>query len=175
MATTGSGGMDGMGQLPEEMYRIWERSMTEWWDQVLDSNAFLKTLGENLSTQTQARSQYERSVDETLTRMHLPTRSDLTRLARISSLLEERLLKQEDLLLEMTDRMALLEKEALQARIEATEARLELRERLAELQGQLAASSSSAAPESGPSEGARARRAASTPPPSSSSTSSRKP
>lgn len=137
---TGSNGFDGgnYGQLSEEMYRIWERSMTEWWDQVLDSNAFLKGLGANLSAQTQARSQYERSVDETLSRMHLPTRSDLTRLAKISGMLEERLLKQEDLLLEMSDRMASLEKEALQARIEATEARLEMRERLAELQARLA-------------------------------------
>ena len=133
-------------QLSDEMYRIWEQSMTSWWDQVLDSNSFLKNLGENLATQNSARAQYERSVDESLTRMHLPTRSDLTQLTKIASMLEERLLQQEDVLLQMRDRMAGLEKEALQARIEATEARIDAREarstllaRLAELEAQLAA------------------------------------
>ena len=125
-------------QLSEEMYRIWERSMTQWWDQVLESDSFLKGLGDNLSTQSAARAQYERSVDESLSRMHLPTRTDLTRLAKIASMLEERLLQQEDVLLEMRDRMGLLEKEALQARIEATEARIEARESRAALQDRLA-------------------------------------
>lgn len=125
-------------QLSEEMYRIWERSMTQWWDQVLESDTFLKGLGDNLSTQSAARAQYERSVDESLARMHLPTRTDLTRLARIASMLEERLLQQEDVLLEMRDRMGQLEKEALQARIEATEARIEARESRAAMQERLA-------------------------------------
>ncbi len=126
------------GKLPDELYGIWERSMGQWWDQVLDSDAFLKTMGENLSATTKARAGYEKSVDETLTRMHLPTRSDVVRLAKIASMLEDRLLQQEDVLLGMKDRMAALEKEALAARIEAAEARLELRETLAELRATLA-------------------------------------
>ena len=31
-----------------EMYTIWERSMTQWWDQVLDSNTVLKAMGESI-------------------------------------------------------------------------------------------------------------------------------
>jgi uncharacterized coiled-coil protein SlyX len=124
-------------QLSEEMYRVWERSMTDWWDQVLESNSLLKGLGENLSAQNTARAQYERSVDESLTRMHLPTRTDLTQLAKIAILLEERLLTQEDTLAELRDRMAQLEKETLQARIEAAEARIEARESRAALQEHL--------------------------------------
>ncbi len=127
----------GRASLSEEMYRIWEQSMTQWWDQVLDSDTVLRSLGESLSAQTRARAQYEQSVDDTLTKMHLPTRSDVIRVAKIASMLEDRLLKQEDVLLELRDRMVELEKEALQARIEAAETRLELREALTALQARL--------------------------------------
>ncbi len=120
-----------------ELYTIWETSMTQWWDQVLDSNTVLKAMGEGLSAQTQARAGYESSVDDTLTRLHLPTRSDVIRLAKIASMLEDRLLAQEDVLLEVRDRMVELEKVAIQARIEAAEARLEQRERLAVLQARI--------------------------------------
>lgn len=120
-----------------EMYNIWERSMTQWWDQVLDSNTVLKAMGESLSAQTKARAGYEQSVDDTLTRMHLPTRSDVIRLAKIASMLEERLLSQEDVLLEVRDQLTEMEKVAIQARIEAAETRLEMRERLSELQARI--------------------------------------
>ena len=122
-----------------EMYSLWEKSMTQWWDQVLDSSAMLKAMGESLSAQTRARSDYEQSVDDTLTRMHLPTRSDVIRLAKIAALLEERLLAQEDVLLEVRDQLVELEKVAIQARIEAAEARLEVREHLAALQARVEA------------------------------------
>lgn len=133
-------------QFTDEMYSMWEKSMTTWWDQVLDSPEFLGASGKGLSAMAGARRQYEAGVDEQLTRMHLPTRGDLTRLARIATLLEERVLKMEDTVLEVKDlleardtRIASLEKEVLQARIEATEARVELRETLSSLQGQLTA------------------------------------
>ena len=127
------------GFLSDEMYRLWEQGMTSWWDQALSSSAFRSHLGENLANQRRARDQYERSVDETLSRMHLPTRSDLTRLARIATLLEERLLQQEDTLLAMKAQLSQLEKEALHARIEATEARIEAREAQADMSARLRA------------------------------------
>ncbi|MFT5685290.1 MAG: hypothetical protein ACI8RZ_006240 [Myxococcota bacterium] len=120
-----------------ELYTIWEQSMTRWWDQVLDSNATLKAMGEGLSAQTKARAGYESSVDDTLTRMHLPTRTDVIRLAKIAAMLEDRLLAQEDVLLEVRDQLVAMEKIAIQARIEAAETRLELRERLAVLQARI--------------------------------------
>jgi len=120
-------------RLPEEMYKVWEQGMTNWWEQVLDSNVFLKAMGDNLSTQSHARAQYERSVDDTLTRLHLPSRADVLRLARIASMLEERLLRHEDLLLSVQDRSANQEKESIQARIASAEARLESRGQLEQL------------------------------------------
>lgn len=133
-------------QFTDDMYKMWEQSMTTWWDQVLDSPEFLGASGKGLSAMANARRQYEANVDEQLTKMHLPTRGDLTRLARIATLLEERVLKMEDTVLEVKDllvareaRIQSLEKEVLQARIEATEARVELRETLAALKDQLAA------------------------------------
>jgi len=119
----------------------WETALSGWWDQVLESPAFLDAMGQGLEHGARARQQYEQHVDDSLTRMHLPTRGDLTRVARIASLLEDRLLKVEDLLLELKDdlgeRLARAEEEAVKARIEAAETRLELRERLAALEARL--------------------------------------
>jgi len=125
-----------------EMYNIWERNMTQWWDQVLNSNAVLTAMDESLSAQTSARAGYEKSVDDTLTRMHLPTRSDVIRLAKIASMLGERLLSQEDVLLEVRDQLNEMEKIAIQARIEAAETRLEMREKIAVLQARIDAGES---------------------------------
>lgn len=140
-------------QFSDEMYQLWEQSMTTWWDQVLDSPEFLGASGKGLSQMAAARRAYEHQVDEQLTRMHLPTRADVTRLARIATLLEERLLKTEDTVLELKDtlddrneRITQLEKEVLQARVEATEARVELREALAALTDKLDAIAAKPAP-----------------------------
>ncbi len=120
----------------------WETALSGWWDQVLESPAFLDAMGQGLETGARARQQYERAVDDSLSAMHLPTRADLTRVARIASLLEDRLLKVEDLLLELRDdltaRLSQAEEEAVKARIEAAETRLELRERLGALEARLA-------------------------------------
>ena len=130
----------------DQAYAQWEQTMTSWWDQVLDSKDFLGASGQGLAAHARMRGHYEAQVDEQLGRLHLPTRSDVTRLARISTLLEERLLQMEDTVLEVRDQLAArdqalgrLEREVVQARVEAVEARVELRERLAEMQAQLAA------------------------------------
>ncbi len=124
-------------KLSGEMYRQWEKAMTGWWDQVLDDPGFMGLVGKNLEANVKARGQYQRSVDQTLEAMHLPTRSDIVRLSRIASLLEDRLLSMEDSLLELGDKIDLIEKETVKARIEATETRLELRQHLEGLLGRL--------------------------------------
>lgn len=129
--STAQPAMPDMTQLTGEMYRQWEKAMTTWWDQVVENPGFLKGMSENLNRMSEIRSRYEEQVDQSLERMHLPTRKDLVRLARINTLLEERLLAQEDTILALQDRVAALEREVVQARVEAAEARLESRETLA--------------------------------------------
>lgn len=128
----------------DQAYDIWEKHMGAWWDQVLESQPFLAAMNQGLTSQSKMRREYEGAVDKQLDKLHLPTKSDLVRMARVANLLEEKVLNLEDTLLKMGDLMSAqaaamqrLEKEAVQARIEATEARLELRERLGELQGRL--------------------------------------
>ncbi len=132
-------------RMTQDMYAQWESAMTSWWDQVLDSPDFLGATGKGLSQAAGARRSYEKAVDEGLGRLHLPTRADLVRVARIATLLEERLLQVEDNLLAMRDQVSALEKETIQARVEAAEARLELRERLAAIQARLDAVEGAAA------------------------------
>jgi hypothetical protein len=93
-------------QFADQAYAQWEQAMTGWWDQVLDSKEFLGASGKGLSGMAQMRQQYESQMDEQLTRLHMPTRGDLTRLARIATLLEERLLQVEDTMLETRDQLA---------------------------------------------------------------------
>ena len=126
-------------QMATEMYEAWEKSMTTWWDQVLESPAFLKSMGSGVTQQVQGRRAYEDAVDTTLEKFHLPTRADLTRVARITSLLEDRLLSLEDRLLTLEDRLVASEKATLQARIDAGEARLAAEDRLAAIEDRLIA------------------------------------
>ncbi len=126
-----------MKQMGDELYKHWERAMGSWWDQVLETPAFLGAMGQNLEAMAGARGHYEKAVDEAAERMHLPSRSDVVRVAKVASMLEERLLQQEDLVLGLKDQMVRLEREAVQARIEAAEARIELRETLADIRAQL--------------------------------------
>jgi len=128
-----------LGKLGDELYQHWERAMSSWWDQVLESPSFLGSMGQNLEGAARARGQYERAVDDSMQKLHLPTRSDVVRVAKIAAQLEERILQQEDLVLDLKDQLARLEKEAVQARIEAAEARLELRETLGVLRDELVA------------------------------------
>lgn len=128
-----------MKKLGDELYGHWERAMGTWWDQVLESPAFLGAMGHNLEGSAKARGQYERAVDDTMARMHLPTRGDVVRVARVATMLEEKLLQQEDLVLELKDKLVAMEREVVHARIEAAEARIELREALAVLRHDIAA------------------------------------
>lgn len=128
-----------LSKLSGEMYRQWEHAMSQWWDQVLESPAFLNAMGQNLSAQSKARSGFEEAVDQSMAQLHLPSRKDLTRLTRVVTQLEDRLLSMEDRLLEMNDKLGELERETLKARVEAAETRMEMRERLAELEQRLEA------------------------------------
>ncbi len=126
-------------KMSQQIYDQWEQGMTAWWDQVLESPAFLSALGDTVANQSRARGQYAQAVDENLKRMHLPTRGDLVRVARIATLLEEKVLTVEDHLLSMQDTLGRIEKEAITARIDAAETRIELRERLNALEERLEA------------------------------------
>lgn len=134
MATSTPPDFDRLG---DELYQHWASAMTQWWDATLESPAFLGAMGKNLEGGARARGQYEKAVDTSLERMHLPTRADLVRVARVASLLEERLLEQEDHVLDLKDRLARMEREVVEARIEAAEARLEVRETLAAIRASL--------------------------------------
>jgi hypothetical protein len=145
--------------LPDELYKRWEQTVGAWWDQVLSSPAALGAAGQGLAGLSQARGRYEQQVDDQLARLHLPTRGDLTRVARICTLLEKRLHETEDHLLQLRDalserdqRLDRMEKELLQARVDAAEARVELREALAALQQKLDA------PPAAPAEGRAPRK-----------------
>lgn len=126
-----------MTQMHDEMYDAWEKAMGQWWTQVLDSPTFIQGMGQGLGAQAKARSAYEQQVDKTMESMHLPTRKDLVRVAKICTLLEDRLLALEDRLLELDDQRVAAEKDALQARIDAAEARLAHAEQLATIEGKL--------------------------------------
>jgi hypothetical protein len=124
-------------RMTNDMYKQWETAMTTWWDQVLENPTFLKSMGDNLSAHTRGRRAYEQAVDHGLERAHLPTRADLVRVARIASLLEEKVLAVEDQLLALKDQGTIIEKEALRARIEAAETREMLHEKLATLEAKI--------------------------------------
>lgn len=126
-------------RLTGDIYRSWEKAMTRWWDQTLDSPDFLATLGENLTVQSAARAQYEEHVDKSMAAMHLPSRKDVVRLARIATLLEDRILAMEDRLLALEDRLVRMERDALQARVDAAEALLAVSEKLDAIDGKLEA------------------------------------
>lgn len=134
-----------LSKLTGEMYRQWEKSMAGWWDKVLESPDFLGALGQNVEAQAKARKAWETQVDRSMGELHLPSRSDVVRLARVASLLEDRLLSLEDRLLAMQDQLGRIEKDSLQARIDAAEALLTVQERLAGIEARLGGGSPEAA------------------------------
>lgn len=125
------------GKVADELYDQWEKGMTTWWDQVLDNPAFLGMLGQNLTTTSQVRRAYQEAMDKGLESAHLPTRADLIRVARVVSLLEDKLLSVEDQVFALQDKLAAIEKEALKARLHAAETRLELTEHLSRIEAKL--------------------------------------
>jgi hypothetical protein len=124
-------------RMSNDFYKQWESAMTRWWDQALESPAFLDAMGKNAAGYAKGRGAWQKSMDEMAERMHVPGKGDMVRLARICTLLEEKLLSQEDRLLSMQDRLDALEKEVVQSRIEAAEARLEQREALSRIEALL--------------------------------------
>jgi len=129
--------MSDLKDMSTEMYRAWETSMTKWWDAVLDDPQFIKGMGDNLSMQSRARKGYEDRVDQAMESMHLPSRKDVVRLARIASLLEDKVLAVEDTLLDQGDTLGRVERESLQARVDAAEALVTVQERLATIDAKL--------------------------------------
>lgn len=120
--------------ISDELYRQWQASLGQWWDTVLGSQDVLGATGQHLADTALGVAAYEDRVDQHLARLHLPTRGDLTRLARIATLLEKRLLQTEDIVLKLQDTLAArdqdlarVEREALHARIEVAELRAEIR------------------------------------------------
>jgi hypothetical protein len=131
-----------------EWYETWERSLAAWWDKVLDTPDVLRSANQSLAAQAEARKAVHQTGQRWMERMNLPTRADLSRLVRIATLLEEKLLGVEDRLLDVQDRVIAAEREAVRARVEAAEARLVLLERIAALEERLR--EASAAEGSGP-------------------------
>lgn len=128
---------DDLSKLSGDMYRQWEKSMTGWWDQVLAHPAFLQGTAKNLEANSAARKQWEDSVDQTMNQLHLPSRQDVVRLARIAGLLEDRLLGLEDKLLAQDDALARVEKETLRARVDAAEALIAVQDKLTAIEERL--------------------------------------
>jgi len=154
--TNGMPDLEAFSQMSADLYKQWEDSLSSWWDQVVESPAFLEGAGNGMAGVSKIRAQYEQQMDDNLSKMHLPSRGDITRLARIATLLERRLLDLEDRLLEMKDalaerdaRAARLEAELIQARIEAAEGRIEQRTTLQALQARLAAIEEASKPKRG--------------------------
>lgn len=124
-------------KLSGEMYHQWEKVMTAWWDQVLESPAFLDGVNQGMTGASQARGHYQKAVTQWMEQAHLPTRDDVVRLLRVSTLLEDKLLAQEDLLLRLEDRLAQAERESIEARIAAAEAQLAVHGALTRIEAKL--------------------------------------
>lgn len=122
----------------QSWYEQWERGLAGWWDRVLDTPEVLKGMNGALAGQVEARRQMLNSGQKWMERMNLPTRQDLSRLIKIVTLVEERILGMEDRVLDLQDRLAEAERETLRARVEAAETRLELVERLAAIDARIA-------------------------------------
>jgi hypothetical protein len=152
-AANGMPDLEAFSKMSSELYKQWEQSVSGWWDQVVESPAFLDSASKSMGGLAQLRAQYEQQMDENLSRMHLPSRGDITRLARIANLLERRLLDLEDRVLDLKDtlaerdaRVARIEAELVQSRIEAAEARIEQRTLLEALATRLATLEDAAKP-----------------------------
>lgn len=128
---------DDISKLTGDMYRQWEKAMGTWWDQTLESPAFLNGVNENLKAQATARKGYTEQVDKAMTDMHLPSRQDVVRIAKIASLLEDKVLAVEDRLLAIGDTLARIEKDTLRARVDAAKALVTVQERLISIEERL--------------------------------------
>ncbi len=128
---------DDFSKLTGEMYRQWEQSMARWWDTVLDDPNTVTGMGKNLASQARLRGQWEESVDKSMEAMHLPSRKDVVRLAKIAAMLEDRIVALEDTVLENRDQLDRIEKETLRARVDAAEALITVQEKLEAIEQKL--------------------------------------
>jgi hypothetical protein len=111
--------------------------VSRWWDTVLDDPAFVASMGEQVAGAAQLRAAWEEGVDQTMQRMHLPAKKDVVRIARIASLLEDRMVSLEDRMDTLGDRLARIEREVLQARVDAAEALVRIDEALSAIRDRL--------------------------------------
>lgn len=121
----------------DDLYRQWEQTMAKWWDTVLDDPTTVAGMGKNLAAQARMRGQWEEGVDRSMEAMHLPSRKDVVRLAKIASLLEDRIVAIEDRVLEQGDQLDRIEKETLRARVDAAEALITVQEKLQAIEDKL--------------------------------------
>lgn len=128
---------DDLSKLTGEWYQQWEDGVSKWWDTVLDNPTFVKGMGDNLAQQSRARARWEEGVEQSMAAMHLPSKKDLVRVARITSLLEDRVVGVEDRVLAVTDQLDRIEKEMLKARVADAEGQLALTDRLVALEGRI--------------------------------------
>lgn len=91
----------------------------------------MRRVGEQIAARSALRGAWEAQVDRSMESMHLPSRTDLLRLARIVSSLEDRLVAVEDQVFEQSVQRSRLERETLKARVHAAEALVTVTERLA--------------------------------------------
>jgi hypothetical protein len=126
-----------LSKLTGEWYRQWEEGVSKWWDAVLDDPTFVKGMGDNLAQQSRARARWEEGVDQSMSQLHMPSKKDLVRVARVVSLLEDRVVAVEDQVLTLKDQLDRIEKESLRARVDAAEAQLRTEERLAAIEALL--------------------------------------
>lgn len=139
---------DDLASLSSEMVRQWERNLAQWWSALLDDPSAVRGMGERLAAQAELRGRWEEGVDRSMEAMHLPSRKDLVRLARIASMLEDRLVAIEDQVLEQGERLEGLNKEVLRARVDAAEALVTVDERLATIEAKLDALTALLSPDS---------------------------
>lgn len=123
--------------LAGEAYRSWERATASFWDQVLDDPKFLGGMNEVVAASVSAQRRAADATRQALEAMHLPTREDIVRVARLVGHVEDRLLAVEDRLLAVQEALAETTREALKARIDAAEARLATDARWAALEARL--------------------------------------
>jgi hypothetical protein len=124
-------------RIASEMAREWEQTMSRWWNAVLGDPEAVRGMGRAVAAQARAKEQWEDGVDRSMEALHLPSRKDLIRLARIVSLLEDRLVALEDRALDQSDKLDEIYKDALKARVDAAEARLSIDDRLAAIEAKL--------------------------------------
>jgi hypothetical protein len=115
----------------------WEQSLAKWWDTALEDPAFVRGFGDALAGRAQLRSSWEQGMEQTLEQMHMPSKRDVIRLARIASMLEDRLVNVEEQLADVSARLDRMEKEALRARIDSAEVLIRLEEQLRALHEKL--------------------------------------